>query len=150
MAAAENSDHTEEDINPDVAFPPLPPLSDSKDEKNIQPNVKKTVIGNVLDSDENPNEDATNENKNVNNSIPDDGKMENNYGGIFHLSNPSPSEKCAWTSPRIKILKYRRLSYRHLHRFEDEFTNVTQHALKQYTIKVGPTRRSSDLGYSVQ
>ena len=85
---AETADHTEEYINPDAAFHPLPPSPDAKYETIIQPKVEHIVVGDVLDGDEDPDEDATNDNKNVNNSIPDDGEMENDDGEVFHPSKP--------------------------------------------------------------
>ena len=37
----------------------------------------------------------------------------------------------------MKFRKHRRISYIHLHKFEEKFTNIIHHALTQYTLKVG-------------
>ena len=139
MVVAETADHTEEDkdINPGAAFLPLPPPPDADDETIIQPKIKRVVVEDVLEGDEEPDEDATNDNENDNNAITDDGEMEIGDDEIFHPNDPSPSEKRTLTSPCMKLRKRRWLSYSHLHKFEDEFTNVTYYALTQYTLKAG-------------
>ena len=131
MAVAENSDHTEEDkyINPDAAFPPLPHPPYDEDKTVIKPNTKQVVAENVLKGDKDPDKDSTNDNGNDNNTITDNGEMEIDDDEVFQPSDPSQPEKCAWKSSHTKLLKLRRLSYIHLHKSKDKFTNVMHHAL---------------------
>ena len=73
-----------------MEFPSLPPPSDAKDKTIIQPKVGQIVVKDVLDGDKDPNKDATDDNENVNDTIPDYGEMENNDDEVFHPSDPSP------------------------------------------------------------
>ena len=95
LTVEETADHTEEDINQDISLPPIPPPMDAKDETIIQPKFKQVVIKIFLGGVEEPDKDATNDNENFNNAIPDNGEMENYDDKLFHPINPLSSEKRA-------------------------------------------------------
>ena len=129
----------DKDMNPYASFPPLPPPPDAEDEPIIQPNIEQAVVKDVLGGDKDTgggaekkfdspaasnyngdgDGDGNSEDANNKNAIADDSETEIEDREVFHPIVPSPSEKQVWTFSCMQLRKHRRLTYIHIHKFEN-------------------------------